>query len=150
MLLLVEQLRALVLAVDIQKARPQRAQLRDRDGPSVRAADVLAVGIDVALEQQHAVLRLDAERGEHRKRGVHAVKFRADEALARARADQVARGCARRAPRRAESMTMDLPAPVSPGERVEARAERNVRALDDGDVFRCGEAEALRPSPLLT
>ena len=74
-LLLVEQLRALVLAVDIQKTRPQRAQLRDRDGPSVRAADVLAVGIDVALEQQHAVLRLDAERGEHRKRGVHAVKF---------------------------------------------------------------------------
>ena len=55
-LLLVEQLRALVLAVDIQKTRPQRAQLRDRDGPSVRAADVLAVGIDVALEQQHAVL----------------------------------------------------------------------------------------------
>ena len=144
-LLLVEQLRALVLAVDIQKARPQRAQLRDCDGPSVRAADVLAVGIDVALEQQHAVLRLDAERGEHRKRGVHAVKFRADEGLGRARADQVARGA--RAEHRAERVDDDgLARAGLTGERVEARAERDVRALDDGDVF---DVEKLKHCGLL-
>ena len=144
-LLLVEQLRALVLAVDIQKTRPQRAQLRDRDGPSVRAADVLAVGIDVALEQQHAVLRLDAERGEHGSEASTPSNSALTKALAapvRIRSREV------RAPSTApsESMTMDLPAPVSPVKGVEARAERDVRALDDGDVF---DVEKLKHCGLL-
>jgi len=131
----VEQRRPLVLSVDVQKRRSDRLKLRDRDRSSVRAADILAVGGQLALQQErsvrlgrHAVFR---ERGYLR---VHAVERGADERLGRARADQVARGAL--AQYRAERVDHDGFARAGfAGKRVEAACKLDVRALDDGDIL---------------
>ena len=49
-LLLVEQLLAIVLAVDVEQAAAERAQLRHGERPSVHAAGVFAVGVNLALQ----------------------------------------------------------------------------------------------------
>ena len=134
MLLLIEQERTLVLAVDIEQVRPQCAQLRDRDGASIHAAGILAVGVDVTLKQQHAVLRLRPDLSEHGERGIYAVKLRADKRLGRSGSDQVTRGP--RAEHRAERVNDDgFARACLTGEGVEARAEEDVRTLDHSDIF---------------
>ena len=55
MLLLIQQCRAVMLAVDVQKLRADPAQLGHGDGPAVGTAVVLAVGRQFPLEQQFAV-----------------------------------------------------------------------------------------------
>ena len=49
-LLLVQQLLAVVLAVDIEQARADTLELRDRHWPSAHAADVFAVTVQLALQ----------------------------------------------------------------------------------------------------
>ncbi len=55
-LLLVQQLLAVMLAVDVQQASAQRLQLSHRHGTAVYPAGALAVAADLALQQQRAVL----------------------------------------------------------------------------------------------
>ena len=50
MLLFVEQLLSVVLAVDIEQARADTLELRDRHWPSAHAADVFAVTVQLALQ----------------------------------------------------------------------------------------------------
>ena len=49
-LLFVEQLLSVVLAVDIEQARADTLELRDRHRPSAHAADVFAVTVQLALQ----------------------------------------------------------------------------------------------------
>lgn len=86
-LLLVEQLLAIVLAVDVEQAAAERAQLRHGERPSVHAAGVFAVGVNLA-QQQQLLVRLQPELPE--QGGLHPGKRRTDKRLVRAGADQVA------------------------------------------------------------
>ena len=133
MLLLVQQLLAIVLPVDVQQAAAQRFQLAHRHGPSVHPAGALAVAADLPLQKQGAVLlRRDAQR--LRDRGVRAGEHSTDEGLVRAGADQLTAGAL--AQHGAEGVDDDGFARARlTGQGVEARLEPDVRLLDDGDIF---------------
>ena len=110
MLLLVQQLLAIVLAVDIQQAAAQGAELGNGDGASVDPADILAVAVDLPLQKQ---LPLPGDAQVLPQPGRNVREARADKGHigpVRIRSREVPLASTALM----ESMTMDLPAPVSP------------------------------------
>ena len=131
-LLLVQQLLAVMLAVDVQQAAAQRLQLSHRHGTAVYPAGALAVAADLALQQQRAVLlRRNAQL---LRSGVDPGEHGADKRLVRAGADQLAAGAL--AQHGAEGIDNDGFARARfAGQGVEARLKPDVRLLDDGDIL---------------
>ena len=146
MLLLVQQLLAVVLAVDVQQLLPDPPQLGHGDGPAVDFAEVLAVPRQLPLEQQVAVLvRGSAGLRQPRQAVGHLGELRADKGPVRAGADQVPGG----APSQHRPHGVDddgLAGAGLAGEGVEARAELDVRLLDDRDILNVQKLQHGGPS----
>ncbi|MPM74214.1 hypothetical protein SDC9_121199 [bioreactor metagenome] len=134
-LLLVQKLLSVVLAVDVQEVRPQRAQLGYRNRPAVDAAKVFAVHVDLPLDHQKAVLiRFRAALRKTGQISRYAGELRADHRLLAAGADQIPGGPAPQ--HRAHGVDHNGFARARlTGECVEARAKLNVRLLDDRNIF---------------
>ena len=133
--LLVQKLGPVVLAVDIQELPANLPELGHGDGPSIGPAGVLAVAGDFPLEQQVPVLvRGNAVFLKARQLRRNGGELRADESLSGPGADEVPGGPA----------PQDGPHGVDDdgfarsgfaGEGVEARAELDVRLLDNRNIF---------------
>ena len=133
MLLLVKQLLAVVLAVDIEQCAADPPQLGHGDRLAADAAGVLAVGVDLPLEQQLPLLGGQAALRERRQRR-YAGKHRADESLCRARADQIPAGAlAQHGPHGVDHNT--FPRAGLAGEGIEPTVKGDVRLLNHSDVF---------------
>ena len=91
MLFLVQQLLSIMLAVDVQQGSADFPQLGHSYGPAAHPAGVFAVGVDLPLQQQLPVLRLDAALLQCRQ-GRHAGKYGADKGFRRPGADQIPAG----------------------------------------------------------
>ncbi|MPM72760.1 hypothetical protein SDC9_119736 [bioreactor metagenome] len=133
--LLVQKLLPVVLAVDIQKLPAKHPQLRYRHRPSVDPAEVFSVCVQLPLENQKALLvHRPAALGKAGKVRLHSGKLRTDHCPLAAGANQVPGGSAPQ--HRAQSVNDNgFSRAGFSGEGVEARAEMNVRLLDDCNVF---------------
>ena len=135
MLFLIQQLLAVVLAVDVQQLPANPPQLGHGDGPAVGPADVFPVRSDLPLEQQRSVLlRRDAVLPESRQIRKNAGEGGADKGLLRSGADQLP-GCP--APQhRAHGVDDDGFARAGlAGQGVETREELNIRLFDHRDIL---------------
>ena len=141
----VQQLLAVVLAVDVQQAAAQLPQLGHGDGPSVQAAGVAPVPLDLPLEQQflplvHAVVGQPAQgwqAGEHRR----------DQGGLGPGADELPAGPL--AQHGADGIDNDgLARPRLAGEDIQSAVKADIRRFDDGDIFNVqqGKHGVLRPS----
>ena len=141
----VQQLLAVVLAVYVQQAAAQLPHLGHGDGPSVQAAGVAPVPLDLPLEQQllplvHAVV---GQPGQGRQTGEH----RRDQGGLGPGADELPAGPL--AQHGADGVDDDgLARPRLAGEDVQPAVKADVRRLDDGDIFNVqqGKHGVLRPS----
>ena len=144
MLLLVQQLLAVVLAVDVQQLFSDPAQLGHGDRAAVDPAEVLAVPRQLPLEQQVAVL-VRGSSGLRQPGQItgHLGKFGADKGPVRAGADQVSGGAP--AQYRAHGVDDDgLAGAGLAGKGVEAGAELDVRLLDDRDILNVQKLQHVR------
>ena len=141
----VQQLLAVVLAVDVQQTAAQLPQLSHGDGPSIQTAGVASVPLDLPLEQQflplvHAVVRQPAQgrqTGEHR-RDQGGLGPGADELPAGPLAQHGADGIDNNG----------LARPRLAGEDIQSAVKADIRRFDDGDIFNVqqGKHGVLRPS----
>ena len=132
MLRLVKQRSAVVLAVDVDELHAELLQHADRHGRAVHAAEILAVGGQLAPDVRlgvvgHTVL------GEPRQLR-HAVKNRADGRPARSGSDHVAIGAFAQNGRNRVDDDRFACAGLA-GHDVEAVLEDDLGLFDDGDVF---------------
>ena len=125
------QLLSIMLAVNIQQPIAKSAQLRNCKGSSIHTANILAVGVDLTLQQQFLV-RFDAKLLHQRRCNVG--KAGADKGLARSGADQFAGGALTQ--HRAHCINHNgFTGTGLTGQHIEARLKTDVRALDDGDIL---------------
>ena len=141
----VQQLLAVVLAMDVQQTAAQLPQLGHGDGPSVQTAGVAPIPLDLPLEQQflplvHAVVRQPAQgrqAGEHRR----------DQGGLGPGADELPAGPL--AQHGADGINNDgLARPRLAGEDIQSAVKADIRRFDDGDIFNVqqGKHGVLRPS----
>ena len=143
-LLLVQQLLAVVLTVDIQQAAAQGAKLGNGDGASVDPADVLAVAVDLPLQKQ---LPLPGNAQVLPQPGRNVREARADKGHIGPGTDQVPGGPL--AQHGADGVDDDgLTGAGFAGQGVEAGPELDVRALDDGDILNVEQLQHLRIPPM--
>ena len=130
-LLLVQQLLAVVLTVDVQQAAAQGTQLRHRDGAAAHPADVFTVGVDLPLQQQ-LLIPCNAQVLPYLRRD--AGEAGADVGLVGPGADQVTGGALTQ--HGAQRVNDDgFTGAGLAGEGVEARLKGDIRPVDDGDIF---------------
>ena len=148
-LFLVQKLLTVVLTVDVQKVCPQCPQLGHRDRPTVDAAEILSVSVDLALDHQKPVLiRLCTAFRKAWKITGHTGKLRADHRFFAAGADQIPRGPTPQ--HRAHSIDYDGLARASfAGQGVEARTELNIRLLDHRNILNVQQFQH-DPDPLFS
>ena len=133
MLLLIQQLLSVMLPMDIHQTAAQLTQLRHCHRARSHATDILAIGVDLTLEHQIAVLiggnaQILAEGGRHMG------KPRADESLVSTGADQITGG----------TLSQDgthgvnnngLTCTGFTGQSVEATGKSNLTALNDSNIL---------------
>ena len=129
---LIEQVLPVVLAVDIEQQRAQCAQLRRCDRDAADAAGRLALGRDLAADDE-LIVALDLVFLAPVPARVR-IERRADDRLFGAGAHELARGA--RAEDRVHGVHKDGFARARlAGQDVQAGAELQIRPLDDRDVF---------------
>ena len=137
---LVQQLLAVVLAMDIQKLSAQGLELGHRHRAAVDPAQVLAVGQDLPLEEKLPVLVGAGPVLGKPGQGLHLGEGPRHQGRLGPRADQVPAG----------PLPGDRPHSVHhdglaraglTGEGVEAPTEDDVRRLDDGDILDVKDGE---------
>ena len=129
---LIEQVLPVVLAVDVEQQRAQRAQLRRCDRDAADAAGRLALGRDLAADDE-LIVALDLVFLAPVPARVR-VERRTDDRLFGAGAHELARGA--RAEDRVHGVHKDGFARARlAGQDVQAGAELQIRPLDDRDVF---------------
>ena len=141
MLRFVQQLLPVMLAMDIQQAVAQRAQLRDGHGTTIQPAGVFAVGIDLPL-QQPLLCILNAHVGAQPLRYLR--KHGADKSVIGTGADQFTGGALPQ--NGAQRINNDgLSGAGFTGQRIEARAEGYVRLLNDGNILNMQQIQHIAP-----
>lgn len=144
MLLLIQQLLSVVLAVDVQQAAAQGTELGHRDGAAVDPADVFAVAVNLPLQQQ---LPLPGNAQVLPQPGRNIREARADKGHIRPGTDQIpGRPLAQHGADGVDDNGLTGAGFARQG--VEAGPERNVRALDDGDILNVEQLQHLRIPPL--
>ena len=133
---LVEQLLAVVLTVNIDQIRREQPQRRSRHRLHVDAAGALSVRGDLALDVQRVPfltgkIQLVQQLAERRRQ---VGEYRADKALFRARAHQIAADAP--AEYRADRVDDDTLAGAGlAGENGQSALQLDVRVLDHGNIF---------------
>ena len=142
----VQQLLAVMLAVDVQQLPPQLPQLGHRHQLSVDAAHVPPVSLELPLEEQlllpggEAVLLQPGQGG-------HLGEHRRHQGGLGPGADELPAGALPQ--HRADGVDDDgFARPRLAGEHVEARLEPNVRRLDEGDIFNVKQGKQSCTPPL--
>ena len=135
MLFFVQQLLSVVLAVDIEQIRADLAQLSGGAGTAVDPAEGFSVRLDLALQEEHAVLiRFGAQFLQERDQLVQIAEHRADRGALFAAAYQVA-GYAL-AQHCAEGVDNDgLACAGFAGQGIKAVLKGDVRFFDHRDIF---------------
>ena len=133
MLLLVQQLLPVMLPVDIHQAAAQLTQLGHCHRARAHATDVLAIGVDLTLEQQIAVL-IGGNAQILAEGGGHMGKPRADESLVSTGADQITGGAlSQDGTHRVDNN--GLTCTRLTGQGVKTTGKGNLTALNDGNIL---------------